>query len=190
MPNSIYRKPKTPQNYNVFEVLLWESKDNTPDDLAKKDGFVLPFDVQISIDGDKMISETQILDGVSVYEKVTRKAADIEFAFTFRDLKNFQLIGKEVELFSTGKTLPVGTPQRKLWIFPMDDIVEYIQNIWIKDTVLNVTNSLLNKIGIDKIIVGSYTLTTIRGSIDVPVTLKCKENVYSINSKGGSLILS
>jgi hypothetical protein len=158
----------------VCDVILTSS--------GNADQYTLPADVIITINGSKLISQSQILDGVAVFERVTRKPCDINLDFTLR-----QVTTEENTVSSFGKTQTIS--QTSKWVFPMDEINYFFQKIWVKDSVLKIDNDLINNIGIYNVIVDSFDLATIRGNVDVPVKLKCFEDFYSVNTQGQSLLI-
>jgi hypothetical protein len=168
--NDLYTK-KTGQlddNSNVSQVVLG--------------GFTLPYDVIITINGNKIIAQSQILDGVAVFERVTRKPVEIEFDFVMRS-KNTTQRTATLGSFS----LPLA--KQTEWVFPLTETSEMMQKIWIKDQVLEVDNVYLNKLGIKQVILQDIQLTTIRGKTDVPVRIKAIEDYYSTKQQGTTLII-
>lgn len=127
--------------------------------------YELPYDVIISINGNKLIAQSQIIDGVVAYERITRKPFDIDFSFTLRQINN------------------------KKWVFPISELSNFDYNVWTLDGVIDVENSMLNGMGIFKIIIETVQYTTIAGSTDMPVKLKCLEDVYSSQQLGQTLII-
>lgn len=138
-------------------------------------GIQLPIDVQISINGNKVIAQSQILDGVSVFERVTRKPFDIDFDFTMRDQK-----------ITAANFL---RPNKNTWIFPIDQVATAFAYIWEPDQVLKVENLFLNKLGIQQVIVSDIQISTIRGNVDVPMKLKTIEDFYSTKTQGTTLLI-
>ena len=133
----------------------------------------LPYDVMISIDGEKIIAESQILDGEAVFERVSRKPREIVFDFTFR----------EIGVVQTTKGF------FNDYIFPQNSLVE-LNSWWEVNGILKVYNTLLNKLGITEIICLKHSINTIRGSVNVPVILPCKENyVPNQTAVGQTLII-
>lgn len=122
----------------------------------------LPSDVMVYIEGEKIIAESQILDGVSVFEHITRKPYEINFECNIWDTD------------ADGKQ-----------IFPQDLLDDIFQNIFLPNTVIAVTNTFLNKIGISQLIVKTISPATVRGSFKIPLRIKCYENV-----PGQSIIMS
>lgn len=134
----------------------------------------LPPDVIITLDDDKVIAESKILDGVEVFERISRKSWEINFDFNIRDVKQIQLI--------------FGTMDK--YVFPQKKAEEIVNNIWNIDQVFDIENTFLNGIGINQVIVKSITFATIRGNTNLPCTLKCKENADIQGSQGSSLIIN
>ena len=131
-------------------------------------GIILPYDVAIYIDGEKIIAESKILDGVSVFEHIARKPYSIEFEFVLRT-KN-----------------PPNTKDSKSpeYIFPQKAIQDLWDKVFIPNSILPITNTYLNGLGVTEIIIATITPTTIRGSKNLPVRIKGFEN-----QKGQSLII-
>ena len=143
----------------------------------------LPLDVIIRLNGKKVISESKILDGVMVFEKICKDPWKIEFEFTVR----------EVQGQTTGQDATENMALRKRtnlpYIFPQDVIENYINTFWKPDAILNIKNSLLNGIGINEIIVDEIPeIITVRGSQNVMFRLSCKENAYDPNDSGTALV--
>lgn len=127
----------------------------------------LPADTIIILNGEKVIAESKILDGVAVFERVSRKPFEINFEFTIRQ-QNFEI-----------STL-LNHPDK--YIFPQDKIEYYMQNVFLPDSVATLKNTFLNGLGITEIILKPITLTTIRGSTNVLGSLKAFENFTNKNS--------
>lgn len=125
-------------------------------------GVTLPQDTIVYLTGDKMLVQSQILDGVSVFERILRKPYQIEFEMVIRQ-KTADGLG---------------------YVFPQDDLYNFWTKVWTPDSVQTVQNTYLNKLGISQIIIESVTPTTVRGSKNLPLRLKAWENV-----PGQSLII-
>ena len=125
----------------------------------------LPIDVTISLDDEKVIAESKILDGVSVYERVSRKPFNIDLNFTIREQN---ALGQ--------------------YIFGQKTAATIITSIWQIDEVVPVVNSFLNKLGINEIIIKNITFATDRGTTNILCSLKCLEN-YNSNGQQTSLIV-
>lgn len=131
-------------------------------------GFQLPNDVVIYLNGKKVLVMDKILDGVSVTERISRDPYEIELEFTMREKSND----------------PSSNINLTQYIFPQDALDSLWQRVWIPDTVLSIDNTYLNKLGIQEMIIETITPTTIRGSMNIPVRIRGWENV-----PGQSLIL-
>ena len=144
-------------------------------DIASPGGVLqLPPDVMITVDGEKIIAESQILDGEAVFERVSRKPREIVFDFTFREIGQVQTTKG---IFND-------------YIFPQDALVN-LNKWWEINGILKVQNTLLNKLGIIEIICLKHSINTVRGSVNVPVILPCKENyVPNQTILGQTLIVS
>ena len=128
-----------------------------------EEAITLPKDTVIRMEGEKILAESKILDGVNVVEHISRHAYKIEFMGKFRTLA------------SNGID----------YVFPQDTLDDVWNYLFLPNTVLTLTNTYLNKLGIQQVIVTHINPETVRGSKDVPFIIKCIENV-----PGSSLNLS
>lgn len=121
---------------------------------------VLPGDVMIDIDVAKTVGVTTIIDGVEVTQHIRRRANVIKFNFTIRA--------------NNGQD----------WIFGQDFLDDLYQKIYLPNSVIYVQNTMLNKLGIQQLIVWDGNIGTQRGSINIPMNLTFRENI-----PGKSLII-
>lgn len=127
----------------------------------------LPVDVIIGIDGDKVIAESKILDGVVVFERISRKPFEINFEFTCRE--------KDV----------AGN-----YIFPQSTIEILIDSVWRPDQVIPVVNTYLNNsLNVFWVVIKPITFTTIRGNTNVIASIKCTESPDNNANYGTTLII-
>jgi len=145
--------------------------------------YTLPFDVIIRINGSKLLAKSQILDGATVFERITKQVHEIQFDFTLRDI-SAQAAAQMDSIYPVSKY-----PYQNKFIVAIEWLNFFIQNIWNKDAVLQVDNILLKTIGIQQVIVDSYSINTIRGNVDMPMTLKCYEDYYSTKNQGTTLLI-
>jgi hypothetical protein len=116
-------------------------------------GIVLPADVQIRINSRKVVSEVGILDGVEVTQHVRRRGAVIRFEFTARAYNANQ------------------------WSFAQDFITDLYNKIYLQPYVIYVQNTMLNKRGITQLVCLDQDEDTVRGSINIPITMTFRENI-------------
>lgn len=129
-------------------------------------GVLLPVDVIIGLDGNKVIAESKIIDGVVVYERISRKPFEINFEFTCR------------EQDASGR-----------YIFPQNKVKELVENAWAPDKVIPVKNSFLNSLGLMNAVIAPITFTTIRGNTDVICSIKANESPDSNENFNATLII-
>lgn len=152
------------------KLVIQNTGDNTNNpSLVIIGSITLPLDVVIALDGEKIVADSVILDGVQVTERIARKAYAIDFEFVLRESR-------------TDGTL---NSDRTTTIFPQDLLDDIFQQIWLPNTVQTVQNTYLNKLGIQELIIRKISPETVRGSKNLPVRIKCTENV-----PGQTLILS
>jgi len=111
----------------------------------------LPASSQIIPKGKKILAESQIIDGVSVFEHISRKPYEIDIEST---------------LWQTGWNVP----------FPQDQINFIWNNLWLPNTVFHVGNTFLNALGISQVIVESISPMPQLGSTKVVLKIKLFEN--------------
>lgn len=138
-------------------------------------GVELPLDVITLIDGKKVISETQILDGQSVFERIARRNYEVQFQFTIRDFKQFANL--------------INDRKYSGYAFPQTTIDNIFQQVFEPNKSLTVDSTLLNHLGISRVVIFDISLDTVRGNTNVPVTIKCKEDYVYTTAEGQSLIM-
>lgn len=131
-------------------------------------GLQLPLDALITLNGKKILAEDQIIDGVSVFEHISRKPYEITFDFTIRPAGTMPGTGNP----------GVNSP------FPQVNM-NSLWSVWELNTVQTVQNTYLNGLKISSIIIESIVPATVRGSLNIPVKMKCWEN-----QAGQSIIMS
>lgn len=132
-------------------------------------GYQLPLDTVIYLNGKKVFVLDKLLDGVSVVERISREPYELEFECVLR---------KKLE---DGKL----NYDKTQYIFPQDDLDDVWQKIWQPDTVVTIENTMINKLGIQEIIIETITPTTFRGSKNIALRIRGYENV-----PGQTLILN
>jgi len=140
--------------------------------------FILPFDTVIAINGTKVIAESKILDGVSVYERILRNPYQIDFTFTLRENK---------AQTNYNDWTASGTVARD-FVFPQKVLENFFTNVWKRNAVISVTNTLLGGLGITQIVIKDFNIDTVQGSTNLPCRLSCAENFVPVNALGETLI--
>jgi hypothetical protein len=144
--------------------------------------YQLPLDVLIYINGKKVIAKSQIVDGAEVFERVSRKAAIIDFDFNLRGIEiNTTSQGTPVQEFTFPLNVDTSLPNSH-------DVKDFFDIVWVADQVLDVQNSLLNALNIQRIVVESFDFKPERGNVDLNVRLKAYEAYYDSSTQSSSLI--
>jgi len=159
-PNVNYAGATLPPDRVVYTPPL-KDLTNNPSRIVVG-GILLPQDCAIYLDGQKQLVRSNILDGVSVFERILRDPYKIEFEMIVRE------------------KLPNGD-----YIFPQKEFYDIWSKVWLPNSVLVVENTYLNNLGIQQVIVESVSPTTVRGSTNLPLRLISWENV-----PGQSLIIA
>ena len=137
-PNVNYHGATLPQDA-VKYVQAPKDLTNNPS-LCIIGGVTLPSDTILYLTGDKSLVMSNILDGVSVFERILRKPYQLEFEMVVRQK----------------------TPDGLGYVFPQDDFYNIWSKIWLPDSVQVLQNTYLNKLGIQQIIIESVTPSTVR----------------------------
>jgi len=127
-------------------------------------GISLPLDTAIFLNGRKVLAQSDILDGVNVFEHILRKPYEIDIDVIVRPTGDIP-----GDIYQ-----PTVNNQQ---VFPQDKLNNIWFNIWLPNTVLDVTNTYLNGLGITEIIVESIQPATVRGSTNIPVRIRAFENI-------------
>lgn len=127
-------------------------------------GIYLPQDTEIYLNGRKVLAESQIIDGVSVFEHILRKPYEIEFNVVVRE--STAIPGSNFD--------PFVSPTSNA--FPQSQLNYLWYNIWTPNTVNTITNTYLNGLGIQEIIISDISPATVRGSKNIPLRIRAFEN--------------
>lgn len=168
--------PKGAKTFVPFKDVL-----NKPGEIFLNNGFqeiMLPPDTVIIPDDEKLLVRTEILDGVSAFERILRLPMYMEFHGTFR----MQAINGTRYNNTTPPAGLIGMPVN---VWPQEYINDVWQYVFLPDTVLIIKNSFLNGIGIQQVIVEKFGQEPARGTTDVRFRLQAWENV-----DGPSLLIS
>lgn len=130
-------------------------------DILPSGAIVLPADVVIRGYVEKIIADTTIVDGVEVTEHIRRTPYYIDMEFVVRAKSGNQ------------------------WLFAQNYLNQLNQKIMMPESVLYIANTLINGLGITELILKKGDFETVRGNINIPMTLKFKENM-----PGKSLIIT
>ena len=168
---TIFSKHKYFDPYNIPNIVQLIGSDFT--------NIELPHDVIIYLNGEKVIATSKILDGVAVYEKILRNPCEIKFEFTIRQTQAQDQNRQDYSVYN----LP-----SKDFVFPQKVAQNYFNQIWLPDSILSVTNTYLNGLGIFELIIKSIDMQGVRGSTNLPCIINCLENFKSNNENDTSLI--
>jgi|SRR5579859_6972683 len=116
----------------------------------------LPSSTQIIVRGEKVIAESQIIDGVSVFEHILRKPYEIDFDIT---------IWQDDNNSSKASTS-----------FPQQQLNNIWSQLWVPNTVQTLQNTYLNGLGIQQLIVKSIAPQPRLGSTVLIIRIKTYEN--------------
>ncbi len=129
-------------------------------------GIVLSGNAVVPVKDEKVIAESQIIDGVTVFEHISRKSAEIDFDFT---------------IFPPGViTGEAGGTQKTVYnnvtTFNQQVLNQFWNSIFLPNSVQQVQNTYLNGLGIQEIIVKSVSIAPRPGSANISVKMKAFEN--------------
>ena len=138
----------------------------------------LPHDVMITLDGEKNIVESKILDGVAVFERIQRQPHQIDFKFVCR------------QVLEDNRDITVSGIRSPNYVFAQDMLTNIWENIFMIDSVVGVTNTMLNKLQITELVIKKIFVDTKNGSTNIDVRIQCSENYTPNDTMGQTLIIS
>ncbi len=139
-----------------------------------------PPDINITINGSKIIAESKILDGVAVFERVITEPLKIDIAFTCRQFEN-----------QPNKYLDaIGQNYSGEQILAQDVFENIFVSTFQPNRVLKIQNVFLNKIGVNEVIVQPISASLIPGSGKIFVQMTLIENYTSPNTQSRTLIVT
>ena len=162
----------------------------------------LPWNTAISIDDEKTIVESQIIDGVTVFERINKKAAEINIECTAVEL-NSMLKPTFIQKYLTNGRVSLGDQQSQgnyislndqltnppFLEFPQEQLKNMYQSIFSPNQVVPIVSTQLNDIGITQLVVKKISIMPKLGSKQVSVRFNCLENYVGTNSLGTSLFV-
>lgn len=125
---------------------------------------VLSANILLPIKNKKLIAKSQIVDGVTVFEHVSREAAEIDFDFTIFPAGVIQGTASNTNAFNNVTT------------FNQTSLNTFWSTIWSANTIQAVQNTYLNGLGISQIIIESITVIPMHGKPNVGVKMRALEN--------------
>jgi hypothetical protein len=155
---------------NIILPSAGTDQSNNPS-LITLGNVTLPASTLIMISDKKNIAQSQILDGVSVFEHVNRGPAEITLDFTITEGR---VKGNEISDSSGGFSTPISNQFDRS--FPQQQANFVWTNLWLPNTVVSVTNTYLNGLGIMSVIIEDIQVATVRGSLNIPVKIRAWEN--------------
>lgn len=160
-PTVSYHGKKLPQDH-VSPPLAPPDPSNNPS-LIIINGFTLPPDTHYEFEPEKIIARDRIFDGIPVFEHIAEEAVDIQFEGKFRFTDDH------------------GTTYQ----FPQSVVENWWTTVYKPNSVLGITNTFLNNLGIMQLVVRKAKITPIKANTDVSFRIECWENVV-----GQSLIVN
>jgi hypothetical protein len=139
-------------------------------------GIVLSADIILPLKNDKILAESQIIDGVTVFEHVSRKAAEIDFEFTIFPPGVINGTASNTNAYNNATT------------FNQQSLNAFWSNLWLINSVQDVQNTYLNGLGITQVILKSIAVQPERGKPNIIVKVKALENqiaysnAFSVNT--------
>lgn len=115
----------------------------------------LPASTQVILRGEKIIAESQIIDGVSVFEHISRKPYEIDF---------------DITIWQSDNSNQASTT------FPQQQINNIFTDLWLPNSVQTLNNTYLNGLGIQQIIIKSIAPKPRLGSTILVITIRAYEN--------------
>jgi hypothetical protein len=168
------------QTVNIIQIYPAVADPTNNPSFIQIGNVILPATTLIMVNNSKIIARSQIIDGVEVYEHIARKACDIQLDFVITE----GAVKGNAMYTSSGNNTASISPDTDT-SFPQQQLNLLWQSIWNPNSEQTIINSYLNGLGIGKIIIESINPATVRGSKNIPVTIKALESIPS-----NSLILN
>jgi hypothetical protein len=163
----------------VFKVAeIPQNTDGSIDNTKTVTWYQLPENTCPSINGSKIIAMSQIVDGVAVFERISRAPYSVKLDFTLYQ-----------ETTTAENVLGYVGAAKAGYIFPIDMLNDIVTKVWKPGTALKVDNILFGTLGIMELIVEEITIEPVLGSVNVNVSISCLENYYRSDANGQTLIV-
>jgi hypothetical protein len=175
-PTVNYAGSTLPQD--AAEPQVFTDPTNTPG-TVQLGGILMSVDTLTFLNGKKILVLTHILDGPSVFERISRDPCEIEFEGVLRMQNQGGINFYNTNSAPPGLTGPLNN------VFAQQYMNDVWTNCYLPDSVLNVKNSFLNGINISELVIETISVRPRRGSTDIAFKIKAFENV-----PGQSLIIS
>jgi hypothetical protein len=143
----------------------------------------LPADTTIQTSASKLLAKSQIIDGVAVFERITRAPIELNFDFTYMQYNDGKPVTPEnkapiMNIFKVGIV-----KDRNIYQYPINLIKDFYDKIYTKGAVITLKNNYINTaFGIMNIILEDFQTTQERGSMFIGGRLKAYEDFYSLDA--------
>lgn len=157
-------------NRPIFTSEELDRTEPTTDYYIAFDEYLMPVGFDISIQGSKLISRSQLVDGPTIFERIANEPTSVNISFKLESKPN------SVDLLNPYKLSSDVVINKKIGYGIAAELAELFRQIKAEDRVFEIENPILNdKFNIFNVVLESYSVTPERGSTVWEVSLDLLE---------------
>lgn len=157
-------------NRPIFTSEELDRTEPTTDYYIAFDEYLMPVGFDISIQGSKLISRSQLVDGPTIFERIANEPTSVNISFKLESKPN------SVDLLNPYKLSSDVVINKEIGYGIAAELAELFRQIKAEDRVFEIENPILNdKFNIFNVVLESYSVTPERGSTIWEVSLDLLE---------------
>lgn len=157
-------------NRPIFTSEELDRTEPTTDYYIAFDEYLMPVGFDISIQGSKLISRSQLVDGPAIFERIANEPTSVNISFKLESKPN------SVDLLNPYKLSSDVVINKEIGYGIAAELAELFRQIKAEDRVFEIENPILNdKFNIFNVVLESYSVTPERGSTVWEVSLDLLE---------------
>ena len=157
-------------NRPIFTSEELDRTEPTTDYYIAFDEYLMPVGFDISIQGSKLISRSQLVDGPTIFERIANEPTSVNISFKLESKPN------SVDLLNPYKLSSDVVINKEIGYGIAAELAELFRQIKAEDRVFEIENPILNdKFNIFNVVLESYSVTPERGSTVWEVSLDLLE---------------
>lgn len=157
-------------NRPIFTSEELDRTEPTTDYYIAFDEYLMPVGFDISIQGSKLISRSQLVDGPTIFERIANEPTSVNISFKLESKPN------SVDMLNPYKLSSDVVINKEIGYGIAAELAELFRQIKAEDRVFEIENPILNdKFNIFNVVLESYSVTPERGSTVWEVSLDLLE---------------
>jgi hypothetical protein len=157
-------------NRPIFTSEELDRTEPTTDYYIAFDEYLMPVGFDISIQGSKLISRSQLVDGPTIFERIANEPTSVNISFKLESKPN------SVDMLNPYKLSSDVVINKEIGYGIAAELAELFRQIKAEDRVFEIENPILNdKFNIFNVVLESYSVTPERGSTIWEVSLDLLE---------------